>query len=429
MDGFAGDLVPLKEILNKYGVVVIPECNQGRTNSGIQEGAQRLYDYITHEIQKFNSKYISLVCHGLGGLYARYALMLLHKQNVIPGDVTPLNFITIATHHLGSRYYYNTLGKDLQAFVFGIILGQTGKELLLRDDENNPILLQMTKREFLVPLDLFEKRVTYSYCKSNSSSQYRTSSLKRRSTLNLSGQKPVESSQPHIVIDTEKEMMEDPEEDNHENTILNALERLDWIRMAIVSGKSIFSSVDMSKSEFWKTKNAYPVMQSVASQFESHLIDDKELEKPAIPPKGDVHLVVLIHGLDGFNTDLAFIGARLKSRFLGPLFKLLAPECNHGRTYDGILAGATRIYQCVQEEIKQTNVKFISVVGHSLGGMYGRCLIGLMYQDGLIPNKIQPINYISLATPHLGSREHGKIFGENVTSAVLGTFIGNTGRG
>ncbi len=83
--------------------------------------------------------------------------------------------------------------------------------------------------------------------------------------------------------------------------------------------------------------------------------------------------------------------------------------------------GASGILLAVMEEIKrcQASKIFISVIGHSLGGIYGRCLIGLMMEEGLfnpdVPRPIIPLNYISLATPHLGSRSHGKILGERFT--------------
>lgn len=55
------------------------------------------------------------------------------------------------------------------------------------------------------------------------------------------------------------------------------------------------------------------------------------------------------------------------------------------------------------EELSQkgTDVKKISFVGYSLGGLSARYAIGVLHSDGLF-DKITPMSYTTFATPHLG---------------------------
>ncbi|KMS93759.1 hypothetical protein BVRB_028250, partial [Beta vulgaris subsp. vulgaris] len=68
------------------------------------------------------------------------------------------------------------------------------------------------------------------------------------------------------------------------------------------------------------------------------------------------------------------------------------------------------------------NAKYISIIGQSLGGLVARRLSYLLYQNGIIPNTLQPISFVTVATPHLGSRHHGRmIFGLPLMN--LGCFV------
>jgi hypothetical protein len=143
----------------------------------------------------------------------------------------------------------------------------------------------------------------------------------------------------------------------------------------------------------------------------------------------DVHLVVLIHGLDGFSSDMNFISQNiLNSLHSTQKIITLIPECNHYQTRDGIKAGSERIIEKIKESISSKRPKYISFVGHSLGGLYARCVVGMLYWERIIPDQVIPVNFITLATPHLGSREHGKVWGE--LARIVGTLlIGQTGKG
>ncbi|KAI8894118.1 putative serine esterase-domain-containing protein [Globomyces pollinis-pini] len=134
------------------------------------------------------------------------------------------------------------------------------------------------------------------------------------------------------------------------------------------------------------------------------------------------HLVVLVHGVGGTACELKYIAKQL-SKHKSLLLK--APEVNHGLTQDGIPQGANRIYHWILDIISSHSIKYLSFIGHSLGGIYARTVIGLLHKNHLFPNYIIPVNFITIATPHLGARQHAHL-GSHITGRFLKTFFGDT---
>eukprot|EP01155_Anaeramoeba_flamelloides_P002118 Anaeramoba_flamelloidesa1057183_94.p1 GENE.a1057183_94~~a1057183_94.p1 ORF type:complete len:381 (-),score=84.04 a1057183_94:6-1148(-) len=108
--------------------------------------------------------YFSIIGHSLGGLIVRYALYFLYKENwFAKNDVICKNFVTFATPHLGARKVdsQNTFDKIFNKFM--IYLGKSCDELALNDakEGDEPLLVKMTSKEFLKPLQLFQQRILY----------------------------------------------------------------------------------------------------------------------------------------------------------------------------------------------------------------------------------------------------------------------------
>ena len=90
------------------------------------------------------------------------------------------------------------------------------------------------------------------------------------------------------------------------------------------------------------------------------------------------------------------------------LHVLVTKSNSNNFTYDGIELGGERTTNEVEEEIKTLEkdgrkVTKISIVGYSLGGLVARYVIGLLYSKGYF-DRIQPVNFTTFATPHLGVR-------------------------
>ncbi|CDP12796.1 unnamed protein product [Coffea canephora] len=160
------------------------------------------------------------------------------------------------------------------------------------------------------------------------------------------------------------------------------------------------------------------------------------------------HLLVLVHGILASPSDWAYVEAELKKR-LGRNFLIYASSCNsYTKTFTGIDGAGKRLADEVMQVVrKQETLKKISFVAHSLGGLFARYAISVLYTPnnsghpydlsastkGLIAG-LEPINFITLATPHLGVRGNKQLpfllgvpFLEKIAAPLAPIFIGRTG--
>ncbi|XP_022132428.1 putative lipase ROG1 isoform X2 [Momordica charantia] len=226
-------------------VVHCSKCNHSTlTFHGVDVMGGRLAEEIVSVIERHpDVQKISFLCHSLGGLIARYAIAKLYEQDERKEDVKvngecsnhgwsrdqsrkeefkgkiaglePVNFITCATPHLGSRGHkqvpmccgFYVLEKV--AVCTSLFFGKTGRHLFLLDNRKCPLLLQMAgDREdlkFLSALQSFRRRVTYANVRYDNVVGWSTSSIRRRKELpklkHLSG----DSKYPYIVnVETAK---------------------------------------------------------------------------------------------------------------------------------------------------------------------------------------------------------------------------------
>ena len=106
---------------------------------------------------------------------------------------------------------------------------------------------------------------------------------------------------------------------------------------------------------------------------------------------------------------MSYIAQALRDRYLKDQLHILVAKTNSNTfTYDGIEVGAERVTQEIESYIKEIEieggvVRKLSVVGYSLGGLVARYVIGLLYSNGWF-DRIEPINFTTFATPHLGVR-------------------------
>ncbi|KAL6541708.1 hypothetical protein OROGR_011194 [Orobanche gracilis] len=164
------------------------------TLDGVDIMGERLAEEVLEVIKKKPSlKKISFVAHSVGGLVARYAIGKLYRPpNKGSGEevsangsieeskgtianLEPINFITVATPHLGSR------GNKQVPFLFGVtafekvagcvihlIFRRTGRHLFLTDDDEGkpPLLKRMVEDNdeccFMSAIRSFQRRVAYS---------------------------------------------------------------------------------------------------------------------------------------------------------------------------------------------------------------------------------------------------------------------------
>uniref|UniRef100_A0A7S2DDI5 DUF676 domain-containing protein n=1 Tax=Octactis speculum TaxID=3111310 RepID=A0A7S2DDI5_9STRA len=120
------------------------------------------------------------------------------------------------------------------------------------------------------------------------------------------------------------------------------------------------------------------------------------------------HLIVFIHGLMGSSRDFHACAKLLNSPRKNSVRIYLARSCEHYfGTYDGIEAAGSRLAREIIEAARSTaDFSRLSIVGHSLGGMFARQALYVLYtmhKDFL--ETVQVLEtFVTMATPHLGVR-------------------------
>ncbi|GAY34721.1 hypothetical protein CUMW_012950 [Citrus unshiu] len=230
-----------------------------RTFSGIDGAGKRLANEVMEVVKKTDSlKRISFLAHSLGGLFARYAVAVLYsstaEESGEPVDLAdsmrensltmcssrrgtiaglePVNFITLATPHLGVR------GKKQLPFLFGvsfleklalplapILVGQTGSQLFLMDGrpDKPPLLLRMASDcedgKFLSALGAFRCRIVYANVSYDLNGQPPRRSLDGyKHVVDVEYCPPVSSDGPHFTSEAIKAKEAAQNEPNAQNT-------------------------------------------------------------------------------------------------------------------------------------------------------------------------------------------------------------------
>ncbi|XP_059669860.1 uncharacterized protein LOC132315164 isoform X1 [Cornus florida] len=289
----------LKRRLGRNFLIHASSCNTyTKTFTGIDGAGKRLADEVMQVVKKKDSlKRISFLAHSLGGLFARYAIAVLYSPNAsghnqfddlaismnanpetacssrrgLIAGLEPINFITLATPHLGVR------GKKQLPILFGvpileklappiapIFVGRTGSQLFLTDGKPDkpPLLLRMASDcedgQFISALGAFRCRVLYANVSYDHMVGWRTSSVRRETELvkpprrSLDGYKhvvdveycpPVSSEGPHFPPEAAKAKEAAQKTPNPQNTVeyheimeeemIRGLQQLGWKKVDV----------------------------------------------------------------------------------------------------------------------------------------------------------------------------------------------------
>jgi hypothetical protein len=124
-----------------------------KTTEGIERCGQRAYEelkeFITRYFTPDEKIYFSILGHSFGGLIARECIKNIFEDEQLQEMLIPVSYTSISSPHLGIRRCTDHfLGSAVQ-FGFNTVvdnaIGKTGKELNLSDDEQDPILLRMSR--------------------------------------------------------------------------------------------------------------------------------------------------------------------------------------------------------------------------------------------------------------------------------------------
>ncbi|CAN0853430.1 Lipid droplet phospholipase 1 [Linum grandiflorum] len=204
-----------------------------------------------------------------------------------------------------------------------------------------------------------------------------------------------------------------------------------------------FSSSGVSSNWKYQGIRAHAMDMATQGNFDSSSLLTNGKNEPD-------HLLVLVHGILASPGDWNYVQAELKKR-LGKNYLLYASSSNtYTKTFGGIDGAGKRLAEEVTQVVSKTqSLKRISFLAHSLGGLFARYAIAVLYSEESPSNDIEtgssrsggriagldPVNFITLATPHLGVRGRNQLplllgipFLEKLVPPIAHIFVGYTGK-
>ncbi|KAL1344823.1 hypothetical protein HN51_018646 [Arachis hypogaea] len=227
-------------------------------------------------------------------------------------------------------------------------------------------------------------------------------------------------------------------------------------------------AVQLNNNETKKKKKSYYLPKfcfrieydATGEGFDMEIVD----ASASRPPKPS-HLIIMVNGLIGSAQNWKFAAKQFLKKYPHDAV-VHCSECNSAMlTFDGVDVMGDRLAKEVISVIKRhPSVEKISFVGHSLGGLIARYAIAKLYEkdismefsyengksegqsslvqefhdrkknyEGKIAG-LEPINFITSATPHLGASGHkqcpmffGFRYAEKVATRASG-LLGKTGK-
>ncbi|KAF8820663.1 serine esterase (DUF676) protein [Cardiosporidium cionae] len=142
------------------------------------------------------------------------------------------------------------------------------------------------------------------------------------------------------------------------------------------------------------------------------------------------HLIVCAHGIHGQPADFSYLHECIQSSSssYGRIYNLVTSSTT-GKTKEGIETNAQRIIEEIKQCcLKMNKLKYISLVGFSLGGLFLRYAIKELYDPAThrIAN-LEPIDFVTIATPHLGVWSYNYLHLPKFFIPVVAYFMGKSG--
>ncbi|KAJ9568888.1 Putative serine esterase (DUF676) [Nakaseomyces glabratus] len=193
--------------------------------------------------------------------------------------------------------------------------------------------------------------------------------------------------------------------------------------------------ISLDINNFKKSKYQQDIYESiegdvVAKQYSNHDIQEfievgAKIKKSQTKERNQ-HLVIVTHGMiSNVSNDMMYIMEQLRAIDRDDLDEELILDGYTGnvcRTELGIKNLGIRLANYIVKERYNTNIKKISFIGHSLGGLVQTFAIAYIYiLHGWFFDAVKPVNFISLATPFLGLYSHiGNYTKRLLSSGALG---------
>lgn len=307
-----------KQFLKNYPEDLIVHCSERNSSlltfNGIDVMGNRLANEVISVIKRHpDLQKISFIGHSLGGLIARYAIAKLYTQDLTKVEASnnqcsegmfseriaglvPVNFITVATPHLGTGGHRqvpmfggsNTVEKV--AHQISWVLGRTGRHLFLNDKAHGqpPLLLQMVNDcedlKFFSALQSFRRHVVYANAHFDHIVGWSTSSIRRRNELPQRKHLVRSGKYPHILKgsqDTTKTIKQEISSElqvnsfktataSMEEAMIRGLNKIDWERIDVSfkgSKQRYFAHNTIQVNTPWMNSDGADVIQHLVENF------------------------------------------------------------------------------------------------------------------------------------------------------------------
>lgn len=130
-------------------------------------------------------------------------------------------------------------------------------------------------------------------------------------------------------------------------------------------------------------------------------------------------MIVCQHGLHGETYAFSEIQRIIRSKHPDK-YLFYIPHLSRSETHDGIDYGGAHLAKLIKHVTKQHSIRRISFIGHSLGTLYIRYAIHILWkEEWFSKSQIEPYFYISLAGPHLGVIPQISVNYANKTSCLF----------
>jgi Putative serine esterase (DUF676) len=144
-------------------------------------------------------------------------------------------------------------------------------------------------------------------------------------------------------------------------------------------------------------------------------------------------LILIFYRLWGNPTHLNYVASALRETYGEDQLIVLAVKQNAGSyTYDGIEIGSERVAKEIEETLDQLardgyQIKKLSMMGYSLGGLVARYALGLLHSRGWF-ERIRPVNFTTFASPHLGVRSPLRGYANHIWNVLGARTLCMSGR-
>ncbi|XP_071737639.1 putative lipase ROG1 [Rutidosis leptorrhynchoides] len=303
-----------KQFLKSYPEDLIVHCSERNSSlltfNGVDVMGNRLANEVMSVIKRNpNLQKISFIGHSLGGLIARYAIAKLYTRDSTNNDcsenisneriagLVPINFISVATPHLGTGghrqvpMFGGSNSVEKVANQISWVLGRTGRHLFLTDNKAHrqpPLLIQMVNDsedlKFFSALKSFRRHVVYANAHFDHIVGWSTSSIRRRNELPQRKDLVRSSKYPHILIgdatNTIKQEKPIKFKVNSFNTARASMEETMIRGLAKISWERIDVSFKGSKQKYFAHNTIQvntPWINSDGADIIQHLVDNFHL--------------------------------------------------------------------------------------------------------------------------------------------------------